>query len=83
MNNFVRRQSDNVVEYYNSEGSFTAIDENFKTIDEATSEWQLPSGGWDTRYMDCISSDIEITDGFQTGVSKLVGNDGNYSIELS
>jgi hypothetical protein len=83
MTNFVRRQSDNVVEFINGTGNFTAIDENFSTIDEATPEWGLPSGGWDTRYMDCISVEIEVPEGFVTGVSKLVGTEGNYSIELS
>lgn len=82
MANFVRRQSDNVVEFINGTGNFTAIDDNFVTIDEATAEWGLPTGGWDVRYMDCVSVEIEVPEGFQTGVSKLVGTDGNYSIEL-
>jgi hypothetical protein len=84
MTNFVRIKETNVVEYVNGVGSFVdAADAGFKTIDVATTEWQLPLSGWDTSYMDCISLEIEMPEGFQPGVSKLVGSDGNYSIELS
>lgn len=84
MTNFVRIKANNIVEYVNGEGEFVdAVDAGFKTIDVATAEWQLPVSGWDTSYMNCISLEIEVPEGFQTGVSKLVGADGNYSIELS
>jgi hypothetical protein len=84
MTNFVRRKEDNIVEYVNGVGSFVDSGvEGFKTIDIATAEWNLPASGWDTSYMECISAEVEVPAGFQTGVSKLVGTEGNYSIELS
>ena len=84
MTNFVRVKETNVVMYVAGVGSFVdAALPGFKTINEATPEWGLPTDGWDTSYLDCISAEIEIPEGFVCGVSKLNGTEGNYSISLS
>ena len=83
MTNFVRSKETNIVEYAGGLGSFTAAGADHFTIDEATAEWGLPNPGWDNDSREGISVEIEIPEGFAVGTSKLVGTDGNYSIELS
>jgi len=83
MINFVRSIDTNVVEYANGVGSFVDAGEEHFTIDAATPEWGLPNPGWDKGSREGISIEIELPEGFVVGTSKLVGTEGNYSIELS
>ena len=83
MTNFVRDIETNVVEYSNGEGSFVDAGADHFTIDAASAEWNLPNPGWDKASREGISIEIELPEGFVVGTSKLVGTEGNYSIELS
>jgi|TARA_B110000977_G_scaffold53542_1_gene72818 hypothetical protein len=79
----VRRKEDFVIEWSRcaEEGSFTAAGDDHFTVDNATSDWGLPNPGWDNLSREGIAGETA-PDGYQPGVSKLLGTAGNYTWEV-
>jgi len=79
----VRRKDDFVVEYIGGNGAFVDAGEEHFTIDVADETWGLPNPGWDKENREAITLE-EVPagfDGFNSGTSKLLGTEGNYSWE--
>jgi hypothetical protein len=82
MKNFVKKTDDNVIVYVNGVGTIVdTADSNFFTIDIATEEWGLPASGWDKENYLGVAADLEIPADYPDTSYKLVGSDGNWSIE--
>jgi len=79
--NIVRRKTDNGVVYANGIGQFVSVGNTAFTIDEATTEWNLPTGGWDTNDYDYVSVELELPLDYPQVEYKLVYVDGVYSFE--
>jgi hypothetical protein len=84
MKNIVKRLEDDVIEYVNGVGTIVdTVDSNFFTIDVATEEWGLPLSGWHKENHLGVTVDLEIPADYPETSYKLVGGDGNWSIEAA
>ncbi len=82
MKNFVYKIEDNIIVYVSGVGTIVdTADSNFFTIDSATEEWGLPASGWNKENYLGVAVDLETPADYPNTSYKLVGSDGNRSIE--